>query len=45
MIFFDHVEIYETGDALFIPEGEAHKHRAKSEDVLYFAGNPHTSLH
>ncbi len=28
--FADHVEIYETGDALFIPEGEAHKHRPKA---------------
>jgi quercetin dioxygenase-like cupin family protein len=37
--FSDHSDIYQPGDALFIPDGEKHKHRPKAltDKVVFFS--------
>ena len=39
LVFSDQVEVYQTGDAIFIPDGEAHKHRPRvlSDKVRFFS--------
>lgn len=39
LTFFDKTEVYQAGDAIFIPNGEAHKHRPKvlSDKVIFFS--------
>ncbi len=39
LTFSDHADVYQTGDALFIPDGKEHKHRPRvlTDKVIFFS--------